>query len=133
MTVKQADAINARYLKMKAEMEGLQTQIDSLQKIAAAPKKSRCAEADSLKEVYEELADGPSLLYRYKNDVYTLDLSLFKIKLNSTGRVKLKKMSRWEIGRYFELMRGDYRNLIDWKDTFREYDLPIIEDNKLLY
>jgi len=133
MTVRQADAINNRYLKMKIQIDDLHLQIDSLQKQLNLAKQEKCAELDSLKNVYEEMAEGPSLVYRYKNSIYSLDFSLYKIKLNSIGRVKLKKMSRWEIGRYFELMHGEYRNLIDWKATFREYDLPLIEDNKLLF
>lgn len=123
MTVKQADAINDRYKKMKSE-------IDSLQKLASLPKpKLNC---DSVTTTFWELANGPTLLYNYKNEIYTLDLSLYKIKLTNRGRVVMKKMTRYQIGRYFEILHGGITNMIDWKQEFREFELPILESNKKL-
>lgn len=127
MRVKQADAINAKLQRMQFDLDSLKTVV--LIKDSILKKKSSC---DSLVEKFEEMSYGPTFIYNYKNDAYTLDLSLYKIKLNNVGRIKLKKMSRWEIGRYFELLRGNNTNVIDWKNTFREYNLPLIEENKLL-
>ena len=128
MTVKQADAINNRLQKMQFELDSVKKVLslkDSLIK-----NNHNC---DSLSNALEEMSLGPTFIYNYKNDVYTIDLSLYKIKLNSIGRVKLKKMSRWQIGHYFEILHGGTTNLIDWKEEFREYNLPLIEDNKILY
>lgn len=123
MTVKQADAINAKYKVMKGE-------IDSLKKLLTLPKKiSTC---DSLSDKYWDLANGPTLIYVYKNEIYTLDLSLYKIKMTSLGRVVMKKMSLREIGLYFELLNGGVTNMIDWKKEFREMNLPVLDDNKKL-
>ena len=128
MTVKQADAINSKLQKMQFELDSVKKAVavkDSLLK-----NNHSC---DSLANAFEEMSLGPTFIYNYKNDVYTIDLSLYKIKLNSIGRVKLKKMSRWQIGHYFEILHGGTTNLIDWKEEFREYNLPLIEDNKILY
>jgi hypothetical protein len=123
MLVKQADAINSKFVKMKSEMDSLKLVIKELQT------KSNC---DSLKGIFEDLSFGPTFIYNYKNSIYTLDLSLYKIKLNTTGRVKMKKMSRWEIGRYFEIRGSTTKNVIDWKEEFREYELPLLDSNKEL-
>lgn len=128
MTVKQADAINTKLQKMQLE-------IDSVKKVISLKDSliKNNHSCDSLANAFEEMSLGPTFIYNYKNDVYTIDLSLYKIKLNSIGRVKLKKMSRWQIGHYFEILHGGTTNLIDWKEEFREYNLPLIEDNKILY
>jgi hypothetical protein len=124
MLVKQADAINTRYNDMKNEIDSLKKEIKTLKN------KSNC---DSLLDVFQDMADGPTFIYNYKNDIHTLDLSLYKISLNTSGKIKMKKMNRWEIGRYFEIMRGDdNNNLIDWKNEFREYNLPLVDKNKQL-
>jgi hypothetical protein len=127
MTVKQADAINSRLQKMQSES-------DSLKKVVALKDSllKNNHNCDSLLNAFEDMSFGPTFIYNYKNDIYTIDLSLYKIKLNNTGRVKLKKLSRWQIGRYFEILHNSgANNLIDWKEEFREYNLPLIEDNKL--
>lgn len=131
MLVKQADAINTRYNDMKNEIDSLKKEIDSLKKeIKILKNRNNC---DSLLNVFQEMADGPTFIYNYKNNIHTLDLSLYKIKLDTAGKIKMKKMNRWEIGRYFEIMRGDdNNNLIDWKTEFREYNLPLIDKNKQL-
>lgn len=125
MTVKQADAINSK-------LQSMQLKNDSLQKIIQ--KKDSLLRSnrvcDSLENKFRELANGPTFIYNYLDSVYTLDLSLYKIKLNSMGRAKFKKLNRWQIGRYFELMKGEPQYMIDWKEVFRDYELPIIEDNK---
>lgn len=127
MTVKQADAINSKLQKMQLQLDSLKKVID--EKDLALKNNKSC---DSLEIKFQDMSYGPTFIYNYKNDIYTLDLSLYKIKLNNLGRIKLKKMSRWEIGRYFELFKGNSNNTIDWKETFRDYNLPLIEDNKLL-
>ena len=127
MTVKQADAINSKLQKMQYELDSLKKQIE-LKELALKNNRS----CDSLQSKFLDLSYGPTFIYNYKNDIYTLDLSLYKIKLNNIGIVKLKKMSRWEIGRYFEILHSNSANVIDWKQTFRDYNLPLIEDNKLL-
>ena len=127
MTVKQADAINLRLQKMQSQLDSLKKVVE--EKDLALKSNKSC---DSLETKFQDMSHGPTFIYNYKNDIYTLDLSLYKIKLNNLGRVKLKKMTRWEIGRYFELLNGNSNNTIDWKETFRDYNLPLIEDNKLL-
>lgn len=127
MKVRQADAINVKLQKMQFELDSIKK--DALLKDSLLKKNSSC---DSLSEKLQDMSYGPTFIYNYKNKAYTLDLSLYKIKLNNAGRIKLKKMSRREIGRYFELLRGNSANVIDWKNTFREYNLPLIEENKLL-
>jgi len=127
MTVKQADAINSKLQRMQIELDSIKKQIE-LKDLALKNNKS----CDSLENKFLDMSLGPTFIYNYKNDIYTIDLSLYKIKLNNVGRIKLKKMSRWEIGRYFELLNSNSNNIIDWKTTFREYNLPLIEDNKLL-
>lgn len=125
MTVRQADAMNSRLEKMKG-------QIDSLSKSLSALRKSKSMEVDSVSKVIEKMAEGPSFIYKFKNDVYSIDLSLYKIKMNSIGRVKLKKMRKRQIGRYFELFKSNYENSIDWKEQFREFDLPMMDENKFV-
>lgn len=128
MTVKQADAINAK-------LQNMQFKIDSLEKDNSIKEnllKSNRA-CDSLMDKFKDMSYGPTFIYNYKEDIYTIDLSLYKIKLNDSGRIKLKKMTRWEIGRSFELLNGNTNNYINWKETFREYKLPQIDDNKLLF
>lgn len=123
MLVKQADAINDKFTKMKSEIDSMNLVIKNLQV------KSNC---DSLKGVLEELSLGPSFIYNYKNSIYSLDLSLYKIKLTSFGKIKMKKMNRWEIGRYFEIKGNTIKNVTDWKEEFRSYELPILDSNKEL-
>lgn len=123
MTVKQADAINLRYKLMKAE-------IDSLKQLLAVPApKPNC---DSAAITFWNLANGPTFIYNYKNEIYTLDLSLYKIKLTNKGRVVMKKMSKRQIGSYFELLHGGTTNMIDWKKEFRDLELPVMEFNRKL-
>lgn len=122
MTVKQADAINVRYKTMKAE-------IDSLTKVLNTKPKQNC---DSVAITFWDMANAPTLIYNYKNEIYTLDLSLYKIKLTNRGKVVMKKMSRYQIGKYFELLHGGTTNMIDWKKEFRDFELPILDSNKKL-
>jgi hypothetical protein len=132
MTVKQADAINSKLQNMQIELDSLKKLVEIKNAAVRLALKYNKA-CDSLEERFTEMSYGPTFIYNYKNDIYTIDLSLFKIKLNSMGKVKLKKMNRWEIGRYFELLHGNSNGLTDWKETFREFDLPLIEDNKILF
>lgn len=130
MTVKQADAINLRFKDMKATIDSLKAASDTLHKqIVFLKNRSNC---DSLKQVFEEMADGPTFIYNYKNSIYALDLSLYKIRLTSNGKVRLKKMTRRQIGKYFEIIKDRRDNIIDWKEEFREYDLPLLNSNKEL-
>jgi len=132
MTVKQADAINSKLQNMQIELDSLKKVVElKSAAIKLALKYNKAC--DSLEKKFTEMSYGPTMIYNYKNDIYTLDFSLYKIKLSSLGKVKMKKMNRWQIGRYFELLHGTENNLNDWKETFREFDLPLIEDNKLLF
>lgn len=125
MTVKQADAINSK-------LQNMQSQIDSLNSVIEQKNKELRMNrvCDSLENKFREMANGPTFIYNYLDSVYTIDLSLYKIKLNSLGRVKFKKLNRWQIGRYFELMNGEPQYMVDWKEVFRDYELPLIEENK---
>ena len=42
-------------------------------------------------------------------------------------------MRRRQIGNYFEILHGGGANMIDWRNEFREYDLPLIEENQIFY
>lgn len=127
MTVKQADAINAKLQNMQFEIDSLDREVLTRENLLKS--NTSC---DSLLDKFQDLSYGPTFIYNYKENIYTIDLSLYKIKLNDSGKIRLKKMSRWEIGRHFELLNGNKSNYIDWKNTFREYKLPLIDENKLL-
>lgn len=127
MTVKQADAINAKLQNMQLEIDSLDKEISIRENLLKSNRS-----CDSLLDKFQDMSYGPTFIYNYKENIYTIDLSLYKIKLNDNGKIKLKKMTRWEIGRSFELLNGNKNNYINWKETFREYKLPIIDENKLL-
>lgn len=125
MTVKQADAINAKLQNMQFQIDSLNKEISIRENLLKSNRS-----CDSLLDKFQDMSYGPTFIYNYKENIYTIDLSLYKIKLNDNGRIKLKKMTRWEIGRSFELLNGNKNNFINWKETFRDYKLPLIDDNK---
>ena len=123
MTVKQADAINTRYKTMKAEIDSLRDALSTI--------KTKKGTDTTVTKLWD-IANGPSFVYNYKNQIYAIDLSLYKIKLTNLGKVVMKKMTKREIGKYFELLYGGVTNMVDWKQEFREFELPMIDSNKKL-
>lgn len=129
MTVKQADAINSKYKTQETYIDSLKKciafankQIDSLKSIKP---KSDC---DSLLYIINDWAYKPSLLYHYNGRVHSLDLSLYKIKFTTKGSVEITKLSKKEMSKYHQLLHSGGNNLIDWRQQFIYFELPLIGD-----
>ncbi len=134
MTVKQADAINLKFSKMKIEVDSLLRVIENMNKALNESVRMRKMDErilrDSLLLSYQKMAEGPTFIYNYKGEIYALNMGLFKIKMRTTGKIKLKKMTKRQIGKYIELIRRDYDNSIDWKSEFWDFELPVLDENK---
>ena len=141
MTVKQADAINLKFTKMKAELDSIKASISRVEtkNDSLTLEVGRCAVyrqmderlvRDSVNSAYIKIAKGPGFVYLYNGQVYALDMSLFRITMRSTGKIKLKRMTRRQIGKYIEFIKRDSDNSIDWKSEFWDFDLPVLDENK---
>lgn len=136
MAAKQADAINVKFDNMKQELENLKKtnailnhEKDSLKNINDSLKNIKPkADCDSLSSIIREWSYRPSLLYYYNERIHTVDLSLYKIRFTYKGEIIITKLTEKEKSQYHQLLHAGGQNLVDWKQQFIDFDLPLIED-----
>lgn len=157
MTVKQADAINAKYKIQEATIDSLKKcsnflnkQVDSLKNssnllkdkldnlkdysitlnktIDSLKTLKPQTNCDSLTYLIKDWAYKPTLVYFYNDKIHALDLSLYKIRFTIDGVVEISKLTKKEMSMYHQLLHSGGTNLVDWRKEFIKFDLPLVED-----